>query len=70
MLKMLVKGFEAGGVDYVTKPISPDEVIARIKTHVQTAKLALSAQDALDHAGNNVFSVSDEGGYRGNASCS
>ncbi|WP_448245982.1 response regulator [Thalassotalea agariperforans] len=57
----VVKGFEAGGVDYVTKPISPDEVIARIKTHVQTAKLALSAQDALDHAGNNVFSVSGEG---------
>ena len=52
----VVKGFEAGGVDYVTKPISPDEVIARIKTHIQTAKLALSAQNALDHAGNNVLS--------------
>ncbi|MDC2891098.1 response regulator [Psychrosphaera algicola] len=51
----IVKGFEAGGIDYVTKPISPDEVIIRIKTHIQTAKLALSAQDALDHAGNNVF---------------
>ena len=57
----VVKGFEAGGIDYVTKPISPDEVIARIKTHVQTAKLALSAQNALDHAGNNVFCVSGEG---------
>ncbi|MGJ8693682.1 MAG: response regulator [Thalassotalea sp.] len=57
----VVKGFEAGGVDYVTKPISPDEVIARIKTHIQTAKLALSAQTALDHAGNNVFCVSGEG---------
>lgn len=57
----VVKGFEAGGVDYVTKPISPDEVIARIKTHIQTAKLALSAQDALDHVANNVFCVSNEG---------
>lgn len=57
----VVKGFEAGGIDYVTKPIAPDEVIARIKTHVQTAKLALSAQDALDHAGNNVFCVNDDG---------
>lgn len=57
----VVKGFEAGGVDYVTKPISPDEVIARIKTHIQTAKLALSAQDALDHAGNNMFCVNDDG---------
>lgn len=57
----VIKGFDAGGVDYVTKPISPDEVIARIKRHVQTAKLALSAQDALDHAGNNVFCVTNEG---------
>ncbi len=57
----VVKGFDAGGVDYVTKPISPDEVIARIKTHVNTAKLALSAHDALDHAGKNVFCVSNQG---------
>jgi len=57
----IVKGIEAGGVDYVTKPISPDEVIVRIKRHVETAKLALSAQDALDHAGKNVFCVSELG---------
>ena len=57
----VVKGFESGGIDYVTKPIAPDEVIARIKRHIQTAKLALSAQDALDHAGNNAFCVNDEG---------
>ena len=57
----IVRGFEAGGIDYVTKPISPDEVIARIKTHIQTAKLALSAQDALDHAGNMVFCVNQQG---------
>jgi DNA-binding NarL/FixJ family response regulator len=57
----VVKGFEAGAIDYVTKPISPDEVIARIKTHIETAKLALSAQDALDHSGTNVFCVSKLG---------
>lgn len=57
----VVKGFAAGGIDYVTKPISPDEVIARIKTHVQTAKQALSAQNALDHAGKNVFCVNNQG---------
>ncbi|WP_438863022.1 response regulator [Neptunicella sp.] len=57
----IVKGFEAGAIDYVTKPIFPDEVIARIKTHIETAKQALSAQDALDHAGNKVFCVSEQG---------
>jgi len=57
----IVKGIEAGGVDYVTKPISPDEVIVRIKRHIETAKLALSAQDALDHAGKTIFCVSELG---------
>ncbi|MGJ8679484.1 response regulator [Paraglaciecola sp.] len=57
----VVRGFEAGAIDYVTKPISPNEVIARIKTHIETAKLALSAQEALDHSGANVFCVSTKG---------
>tara|TARA_R110001583_G_scaffold26571_5_gene95806 strand:+ start:15840 stop:16727 length:888 start_codon:yes stop_codon:yes gene_type:complete len=57
----VVKGFDAGGVDYVTKPISPDEVIVRLKRHIETARLALSAQDALDHAGKNVFCVNASG---------
>lgn len=30
-----VKGFEAGGVDYITKPIAADEVIARVRTHLR-----------------------------------
>lgn len=60
-IEYVVKGFAAGGIDYVTKPISPDEVIARIKTHVQIAKQALSAQKALDHAGKNVFCVNHKG---------
>ncbi|WP_218352782.1 response regulator [Alteromonas lipotrueiana] len=28
------RGFEVGGVDYVTKPISPSVVLARVKTHL------------------------------------
>lgn len=30
-----VQGFEAGGVDYITKPVSGAEVIARISTHLR-----------------------------------
>ena len=30
----IVKGFEAGGQDYITKPIQYHEVLARVKTHV------------------------------------
>ncbi|MCP4350306.1 MAG: response regulator [Desulfobacterales bacterium] len=31
----IIKGFEAGGVDYVTKPFNQAELLARIKTHVE-----------------------------------
>lgn len=30
-----VKGFSAGGVDYVTKPLQIDEVLARVDTHIK-----------------------------------
>jgi sigma-B regulation protein RsbU (phosphoserine phosphatase) len=30
-----VKGFEMGGVDYITKPIVGAEVIARVRTHLR-----------------------------------
>lgn len=31
----VVKGFDAGGVDYVTKPFNSAELLARIRTHVE-----------------------------------
>lgn len=34
-----VKSFEAGGVDYITKPFQQEEVLARIKTHLNIIKL-------------------------------
>lgn len=34
-----VKGLEMGAVDYVTKPFQQDEVVARVKLHLQLASL-------------------------------
>ena len=34
-----IRGFDAGGVDYVTKPIQCKEVLARVKTHMTIRKL-------------------------------
>lgn len=34
-----VKGFAVGGVDYVTKPIQHEEVLARVKTHLHIQAL-------------------------------
>jgi DNA-binding NarL/FixJ family response regulator len=53
----IVKGLRAGGVDYVTKPIVPDELVARIGVHVANARLARSARAALDAAGRSLIAV-------------
>ena len=34
-----ITGFEMGAVDYVTKPIKIDEVLARVKVHIQLRQL-------------------------------
>jgi putative two-component system response regulator len=33
------RGFELGAVDYITKPISPPIVLARVKTHLQLKRV-------------------------------
>jgi DNA-binding response OmpR family regulator len=35
----IVRGLEAGGVDYVTKPIAIEEMLARIRVHLANARL-------------------------------
>lgn len=54
----LVAALAAGGVDYVTKPIKPAEVLARMQVHLSTARMArsqvqqtLQARSALDAFG-------------------
>lgn len=44
-----VKGFEAGAVDYVTKPLQVDEVRMRVNTHLQlrSLQLRLEAKNAM-----------------------
>ncbi len=57
----IVKGLEAGGVDYLSKPIKPDELIARMKVHLNNARLANSAHSALDTTGQQLFTISSDG---------
>jgi putative two-component system response regulator len=35
-----IRGFELGAVDYITKPISPPVVLARVKTHLQLKRMS------------------------------
>lgn len=34
-----VTGFEAGAVDYIAKPYQPEEVLARVRTHIELQRL-------------------------------
>jgi DNA-binding NarL/FixJ family response regulator len=51
----VVRAFEAGGVDYVTKPLRPAEVLARICAHVRQARHGAQARNALDAFGQAAF---------------
>ncbi len=44
----ILKGFETGGVDYVTKPFSEKELLVRIRTHLDLKKTRESLESELD----------------------
>ncbi|WP_299595179.1 response regulator transcription factor [uncultured Microbulbifer sp.] len=57
----IVRGLESGGVDYLTKPIQPSELLARMKVHLNNARLTSSAHQALDSTGQFLFTVDAAG---------
>src|SRR3984957_13388043 len=58
----IVKGLEAGGVEHGTKPVGPDELLARIRVHLANARLANSARAALDVSGRYLLATNTSGG--------
>lgn len=44
-----VKGFEVGGVDYITKPFQHEEVLARVTTHLRLRKLTREIEEAKEN---------------------
>ncbi|HEY1944095.1 MAG TPA: response regulator transcription factor [Roseiarcus sp.] len=57
----IVRGLQAGGVDYVTKPVVIEEMLARIRVHLANARLTKSARAALDVSGRYLFVVNPGG---------
>jgi signal transduction histidine kinase len=43
-----IRGFEVGGVDYITKPFHPDEVLARVNAHLTIRQQQQQLQDQAD----------------------
>jgi len=57
----IIQGLEAGGVDYVTKPLVPGELLARIRVHLANARISHSARAALDAFGRFLLAASLSG---------
>jgi DNA-binding response OmpR family regulator/DNA-binding CsgD family transcriptional regulator len=58
----VVAAFAAGGADYVTKPIKPQEVLARIAAHMANARQMKQARSALDAFGQATVVVRQSDG--------
>jgi sigma-B regulation protein RsbU (phosphoserine phosphatase) len=55
-----VQGLDLGAVDYVTKPFQPDEVIARVNTHLTIYRLKREVQAQHDELEDELQSVAEE----------
>jgi len=42
-----VRGFEAGGVDFISKPIQEKEVLARVRTHLELRNMQLHLEEMV-----------------------
>jgi len=58
----VVAAFAAGGADYVTKPIKPQEVLARIAAHTHNARQMNQARSALDAFGQATVAIAVSSG--------
>lgn len=57
----VLRGLEAGGVDYVVKPINHEVLLARITVHALNARRMRLASGALDQAGRPVLAAEADG---------
>jgi signal transduction histidine kinase len=55
-MEHLVKGFEMGAVDYVTKPFNPPELLARVRTHLELKH----ARDTIVRYGQELSRLNEE----------
>jgi DNA-binding NarL/FixJ family response regulator len=57
----VIEGLACGGVDYVTKPIVLEELLARIRVHLGNARFAHETHAALDASGRFLFAANHAG---------
>lgn len=58
-----VRGFEAGGMDFITKPFQEEEVLARVRTHIELRNMQLNLETLV--ARRSAELAKSESKYRG-----
>ncbi len=51
----IVKGFEEGAVDYIAKPFHPKELIARVTTHLEKARVFANLKRLMEHSFHELY---------------
>jgi PAS domain S-box-containing protein len=46
-VKDRIRGFEAGGVDFISKPFQESEVLARVRTHMELRNMQLNLEEII-----------------------
>jgi formate hydrogenlyase transcriptional activator len=54
-----VRGFDAGAVDYVTKPFQPEELLARVRTHLTIRSLQSQLRESEERLSRSFESAMD-----------
>ena len=62
-LKNRVRGFEAGGVDFISKPIQNEEVLARVRSHLELRNMQLNLEKLVSERTAEL--ATSESKYRG-----
>ncbi|MES1191288.1 MAG: response regulator transcription factor [Steroidobacter sp.] len=57
----VVQAFEAGAIDYVTKPVRHEEVLARVATHVERARVLRKTQQSIEACGRASMTIDASG---------
>lgn len=59
----IVRGLKCGAVDYLTKPLDLEELVARLTIHIMNSKLIRGALDAIDLSGPAVLAFDETGHF-------
>jgi PAS domain S-box-containing protein len=59
-MQNIIRGFDAGGVDFISKPIQEEEVLARVRTHLTLRNMQLLLQELVAKRTAELFATNKE----------